>query len=234
MRTINITNANKRDAEVCMETQKRLPCIKRVLETGESPVTLKMLKQNLALSFESLRKQYADMVQMGNAIIEYDPEVDMEIIGKPLGTTRKLYIRQDGRIAYRVDLFQIVKDAHGNETERRDFEKALSNINGDSIVRWSGKKLPKSTAIRKFVFVHKTVLKHGSGLEFDFLYGMAKELHDSDSLMFIGSGRKGTDPLVITQGGESYRAFLEGRIDGDRYCLILHLTNIEMKAVSAS
>jgi len=34
---------------------------------------------------------------------------------------------------------------------------------------------------------------------------------------------------VFSQGGEPYRGFLEGRIDGDRYCLILHLTNLEVK-----
>jgi hypothetical protein len=63
---------------------------------------------------------------------------------------------------------------------------------------------------------------------------MAKDLHDSDSLMFMGGGKKGNEPLVLTQGGESYRGFLEGRIDGDKYCLILHLTNMEMKTKAVS
>ena len=232
MRSINITNANKRDAEVCMETRKKPPGVKKVLANGEAPLNIKILKQNIALSFENLSRQYADLTQMGRAIIESDPDVDMELIGKPLGATRKLYLRENGQIAYRVDLFQVEKDPQGNEKGRRDFEKALSNISGDSVVQWSGKKMPKSTAIRKFVFVRKQVLRHLSGLTYDFLFGMAKELHDSNSMMFVGGGKKGNEPLVITQGGESYRGFLEGRIDGDKYCLILHLTNMEMKAVS--
>jgi len=70
-----------------------------------------------------------------------------------------------------------------------------------------------------------------SGLTYDFLYGMAKELHDSNSLMFMGGGKKGNEPLIITQGGGSYRGFLEGWLDGERYCLLLHLTNMEMKSV---
>jgi hypothetical protein len=232
MRTINITNDKKRDAEVAMETRKKPPSIKRVLENGELPVTVKILKQNLALSYETLRRNYSDLISMGNAIIASDPEVDMELIGKKLGSTRKLYVRQNGQIAYRVNMFQIIKDPQGNEKERRDFTKALSNITGDSVVHWTGKKFPKAEAIRKFVFTHKMQIKHVSGLTYDFLYGMAKELHDSDSFMYMLGG-KGKDPLVITQGGESYRGFLEGRIDGNKYCLILHLTNIEMKAVSA-
>jgi len=60
---------------------------------------------------------------------------------------------------------------------------------------------------------------------------MAKSLHESNSLMFVGGGKKGIDPVVLTTGGVPYRGFLEGRIDGDKYCLILHLTNMELKGV---
>ena len=58
---------------------------------------------------------------------------------------------------------------------------------------------------------------------------MAKELHEKNSLMFLGGGKKGNDPLIITTGGLPYRGFLEGRIKDDIYCLILHLTNLELK-----
>ena len=234
MREINIMNDNKRDAVVGMETLKRRSGVKRVLENGEPTVNTKILKQNLALSFDTLSRQYPDLVEMGKAIIASDPEVDMEVVGKKIGSTHKLYIRQNGQIAYRVNLYKITKDPQGNEKERSDFEKALANITGDSVVRWSGKPIARSTAIRKFVFVHKHQLLHTNGLQYDFLYSMAKDLHDSDSLMFMGGGKKGNESLVITQGGEAYRAFLEGRIDGDKYMLLLHLTSMEMKAVSVS
>jgi hypothetical protein len=215
-----------------METRKKPAGIKRVMENGDSPVSVKILKQNLALAFDTLSLRYPDLLRMGKDIIESDPEVDMELIGKKLGATRKLYLRPNGQIAYRVDMLQIFKDPQGNEKERRDFTKALANISGDGVVQWSGRMIPKSAAIRKFVFVHKRQIKHISGLTYDFLYGMAKCLHDADSLMFMGGGKKGTEPLVLTQGGEPYRGFLEGRIEGDKYCLILHLTLMEMKAVS--
>jgi hypothetical protein len=35
--------------------------------------------------------------------------------------------------------------------------------------------------------------------------------------------------LVMNDGGKPYRAFLEGRIKGDKYCLVLHLTDQELK-----
>ena len=49
--------------------------------------------------------------------------------------------------------------------------------------------------------------------------------------MLIGAGEKGVGPLVFTKGGTSYRAFLEGRVDGDKYMLILRLTNLELKEI---
>jgi len=229
MRTINITNEKKRDAEVCMESLKKTSQIKRVLENGEDYINIKVLKNNLSLAFEALRQNYADMTELGNAMIEGDPDVDMELIGRKLSGTQKLYLNKDGKIAYHVNMVQIIKDSSGAEKERRNLTKAMSNVTGESIVQWTGKKFPKSEIIRKVVFQRKLQLKHVSGLTFDFLYDMAKTLHESKSLMFVGGGAKGNEPLILTQGGEPYRGFLEGRINGEKYCLILHLTNMEVK-----
>jgi len=229
MRTINLTNDKKRDAEVCMEAVRQPSTVRRVLASGENYISVKVLKQNLALAFDNLLQQYADIEQLGRAIIDDDPEIDMEVIGRRISGTRKLYLGQDGKVAYRVNMVQVIKDPMGQETDRRDLTKAVSNISGDSVVQWSGRKFPKHETIRKFVFQRKLQIKHVSGLTFDFLYAMAKDLAESDSLMFIGAGKKGNEPLILTQGGEPYRGFLEGRIDSERYCLILHLTNMEVK-----
>ena len=232
MRTINITNEKKRDAQVCMEAIQKPSGIKRVQENGEDYLNIKVLKHNISLAFDNLRRNYSDMTEMGNAIIEGDPEIDMETVGRRITGTQKLYLDKDGKIAYRVNMVQIIKDPFGGEKDRRDLTKAVSNVTGESIVQWTGRKFPKSETIRKFVFQRKLQLKHVSGLTFDFLYDMAKSLHEAKSLMFIGGGAKGNEPLILTQGGEPYRGFLEGRIDGERYCLILHLTNMEMKVIT--
>jgi len=231
MRTINLTNDKKRDAQVCLETVRQPSTLRRVLPDGHDYVSVKVLKQNLALSFETLIKEYADAQALGQAIIDADPEIDMELIGRRVTGTQRLYLDESGAIAYRVNLVQIQKDPAGNEIERRDLNKALSNVTGDAVVQWSGRTFPKHATLRKFVFSRKLQIKHVSGLTFDFLYGMAKQLHESDALMFVGGGKKGTDPLIFTQGGEPYRGFLEGRVQGETYCLILHLTNLEIKVV---
>ncbi|MDH3529671.1 MAG: hypothetical protein OEQ28_08900, partial [Acidobacteriota bacterium] len=61
------------------------------------------------------------------------------------------------------------------------------------------------------------------------LFEIAKELHDKDSLMLVGGGKKGNEPLIFQRGGKGFRGFLEGRIKDESYCLLLHLSNLELK-----
>ncbi|MDR2027051.1 MAG: hypothetical protein LBQ01_05750 [Prevotellaceae bacterium] len=232
MRGINISNEKKQDAEVAFESIAQKSKVKFVLGNGSEKQNIKILKSTIELTDETLVKKYGDLRALGEAIIESDPELDIEKIGKKIGATHKLYLDKDNKIAYRVNMLQIVRTPDGEEKDRKDLTKILANITGENMVQWSGKKMPKEMAVRKFVFVHKYQLKHISGLTYDFLYSMAKELHESKSLMFVGTGKKGNEPLIVTSGGTPYRAFLEGRIDGDKYCLILHLTNMEVKAIN--
>jgi hypothetical protein len=131
-----------------------------------------------------------------------------------------------------VNLFQVRKDPGGNEISREILEKTRSNINLEFPVQWTGKKFPKKDAVRKFVFSRTYQIKHISGLTYDFLYEIAKDLADSASLMLVGAGVKGTEPLILSTGGEPFRGFLEGRVEADKYCLLLHLTNMELKKVT--
>ena len=104
-------------------------------------------------------------------------------------------------------------------------------IVGDFPVAWTGKKMPIAQAYNRFIFGRKYQLSHTSGLTYDFLYAMAKELHDSQSLMLMAAGAKGNEPLIFQENGKPYRAFLEGRIDGDKYLLLMHLSNLELKSI---
>jgi hypothetical protein len=83
----------------------------------------------------------------------------------------------------------------------------------------------------KVVFVKKYQLHHVNGLTFEFLYDIAKQLEDEQSLMIVGAGKNGKDPLVFQDGGKKYRGFLEGRTQGKKYLLVLHLSNLELKDI---
>ncbi len=64
------------------------------------------------------------------------------------------------------------------------------------------------------------------------LYNMAQELQEKNALMLSVGVKKGNEPLLLSRGGQPYRGVLEVRVLPDRYLLILHLTDIELKQLT--
>ncbi|MDM8519324.1 hypothetical protein QUF64_04700 [Anaerolineales bacterium HSG6] len=229
MRTIKLANDKKRDAALSFDTTQRERTVKFVLPDGSLPTNVKILKATIEQDVSILLDKYGSLEKLADEIIHSDPEIDFEKTGMKLDTSRKLYLSQDNSILYGVDLYEIVTDPDGTEKGRTSHTKAQGNINREQPVQWSGKFFPKTKAMKMFVFSKKYQIRHVSGLTYDFLYDMAKQLHDKNALMLIGTGKKGMQPLIMQSGGVPYRGFLEGRVQDDKYCLILHLTNLELK-----
>ena len=91
-------------------------------------------------------------------------------------------------------------------------------------------RLKRQDAIRRFVFGRTMQLVHVDGLTYDYLHGLAKKLDDAGELVVLGAGASGKDPLVFQVNGVPWRGFLEGRVDGKRYQLLLRLSNLELKS----
>jgi hypothetical protein len=231
MRTINIANEKKRDARVSFEGHRSQSKISYVLDDGSPRKTVQVLKTTLTESLQTLQNQYDSMTDIANAIIASDPEVNPEVTGIMLDNTKKLFVSKDSKIVYGVDLFEVSKTPDGKEKDRKYHERQQANVNTEIPIRCTGKRIPKDKAIKMFVFSRKYQMKHVNGLTYDFLFDIAKSLHEDHALMLIGGGPKGIEPLVLYQGGTPYRAFLEGRVKGEKYCLIIHLTQLELKEV---
>jgi len=231
MRSLNMSNEKKRDAIVGLENDHQKSKVSFVLKDGTPKKNVKILKGALEVSEERLVSKYGDLHALGEEIIKSDPEIDVEKTGRLIQRTKKLYLNKDGNIAYRVNLLEIIRNPDGTEKDRRDIVKSDANVLGEIPLQWTGKRFPRDEAIKKFVFTKNYQIKHVSGLTYDFLYDMAKSLQETNSLMFVGGGKKGTDPIVLARGGVPYRGFLEGKVKDDKYCLILHLTNLELKGV---
>ncbi|MDR2947832.1 MAG: hypothetical protein ACK5KL_14725 [Dysgonomonas sp.] len=232
MRQLNITNDKKRDALVGLDNIPPKPNIKYVLADGQDSKSVKVLRGTMETSIDALKDKYEDLVQLGEDIIKSDPEIDIELFGKILPSTKRLYLDENDQIVYHIQVKEYVKNPDGTLKEERDAEKREPNVTTEIPLRWTGKLFSKKEAIKKFVFTRKYQLKHVNGLTYDFLYDMATKLAESNSFMFVGGGAKGIEPIILTTGGEPQRGFLEGRIDGDKYCLILHLTNLELKSIT--
>lgn len=231
-KAIHISNDKKRDAEVAVEQQVRRSKVRSVLPSGEEKNNMRLLKNTINYEFEVLLGNYdGNLSAFEDALLKNDPEVDAENTGYFLHNTHKLYIDQDNRIAYRINLYQVIYDPQGDEIERHDINRVPANINTEMPLRWTGKRVDKSEAVRSFVFFRKYQIRHINGVTFDFLYNMAKDLQESKTMVLIGGGEKGADPIFLTRGGSPYRGFLEGRVQEDRYILVLHLSDIELKSL---
>lgn len=229
IRGIHIANAKRRDAEVAFESLAERGHLRTVLTNGAEKQNVRVLKSTVAIDEEALARQFGSWDEVAAAIVEGDPELDTEIIGRKLERTHRLWVDKNNTIAYRVNLFRTLFNPDGSERERRDVNKLPANVNEEYPLKWTGKLFPRAEVARRFAFTRSYQIRHINGATFDFLYAMAQELDAQDSLVLIGGGERGADPVLLSRGGQPYRAFLEGRVNGDRYMLLLHLSDIELK-----
>ena len=233
MANINLTDPRKRDAVVKAESISPRSRVRYIGPKGGASYTRKVLKATVDHDYDSLSAQAKDNPEkLAQMLIDSDPEVDKEMFGRFLWNVSRVYINQNEEVTYRIQQNEIIYTPDGKFKERRQRVRAEANVDSDIPLSWTGKKIAKAEAIRRYVFSSKLQIVHINGLTYDFLYGMAKELHEMDSLMLLGGGKKGKDPLVFRRGSTAYRGFLEGRIKDDSYILLLHLSNAELKSPS--
>ncbi len=236
MREIHLTNDKKRNAQVGFEPVSVEQHVVFQAPDGHPAKNVRLIKATMLQSTEALLAQHGgDANALGKALIEGDPEIDMEHAGRQLGGADRVYLSPEGSVVHCARAEEIVYGPDGAERERRPPLITEANIAVEqSALPWTGKLFPRREVLRKFVLGRKVQLVHVNGLTYDFLFDIAKTLHGKDSMLLMGGGPRGNLPLVFQRGGGSYRGFLEGRVDGDKYCLMLHLSNLELKAVKAA
>jgi hypothetical protein len=231
MPDISLFNSVGRDAVVKLQSVATPLRVRWLDPAGRQVSTARVIKSTIESDLASLGEKLGDLRSIGAAIRDGDPELDLETAGRMLEETSRVYIDRSRKIVHRVQELEIIRNPDGSERSRRPKAIPDKNVGGDvTPLKWSGILVPKHEAIRKFVFVQKMQLAHINGLTYDFLFGMAKELEAKNSLLLLGAGAKSNQPLVLRRGGSAYRGFLEGRTRGETYRLILHLSNLELKA----
>lgn len=230
MGMINISNSKGRDAMVNTESVTIPLRVRWIDENGRQAENKKILRATLDKDIRTLEDSAGSLEKVAELLIDGDPEIDFETYGSFLRNTSRAYVNPDGEIVYKIVQWEIIRTPDRKEKDRRPKKREEPNIASEIPLKWSGKMMKKEKVYNRFVFSGKMQITHHNGLTYDFLYDMAKTLEEKDSLMMIGAGPKSNRPLLFRRGGMSYRGFLEGRTDGDRYALILHLSNMELKA----
>ncbi len=232
-RIISIADEKKRDAHVEIESPKTKARMKYINDLKQNVKSQRFVKSTEKNTFRTLAAQYDEGEKLAQALIEGDPEIDFEKTGRLVGNADRVYIREDGSILYCARTLQVKLNPAGEEIDRGDFVDVSATVNEETPLPWTGKLFETGDVIRKFALVRKLRIRHVNGLTFDFLYEMAKKLQDEKKMMLVGSGKRGSAPLIFQTNGSPYRGFLEGRVEGETFLLVLHLSNLELKRVDA-
>ena len=232
LRRLHVSNAGKRDAVIVASSITPPP--PPVLGKDGTPATF---RRYIAAGDGRLDADLAGVYgpDYAQALIDGDPEIDTETVGKFIDATQSVLLTDAGEPLFTAPrIVEISYDAAGQETDRRDPVDVQATVNDEIPVRWTGRKMPRGEVVRKFAFRRTMQLRHVDGVTFDFLYAMATELAADDVMVLLGAGESGKDPLIMQMNGSPYRGFLEGRVHEDSYILLLHLSNMELKKPAAA
>jgi hypothetical protein len=230
MGSMNLSNSGGRDAVVGAQAVQKHLKVRWLDDQGRQAQSARIIKGDLTRDISALDAKCGGRENVARSLVDGDPEIDLEMYGSFLRESSRVFVDIDGKVVHKVQQFEVVRNPDGTERERRPRKVAVPNVADEVPIRWTGKLIKKAEAFNKFVFASKRQIMHVNGLTYDFLFNMAKELEKSESLMLVGAGPKGNLPLILTRGGQPFRGFLEGRTQGEKYCLVLHLSNMELKA----
>jgi len=225
---LHLVNDANRDAHVQFETLKATKPPRLGLPGGASVQFRRYLGATEDTMHEALVARYG--ADYGEALVAGDPEVDLEQVGRRISETQQVYLSSKGEVLHAPpEIVEILLAPDGTEKERRAPQDVEANVNDELPVRWRKQRRPLADVARNFVFQRTLQVRHVDGLTFDFLYAMAKDLHDNGEAVVLGGGPKGRDPLRFSSNGTPWHGFLSGRLDGDRFQLLLHLSNMELR-----
>src|SRR5262245_66642243 len=110
MPEISLSNSKSRDAHVMAESV-RIPVRVRWLD-GEQrqAVNARLLNGTIDRDYDALLAQFGTMEKVGQALIDGDPEIDIESCGTILRDTSRVYVNTERQIAHRVTEIEIVRN----------------------------------------------------------------------------------------------------------------------------
>lgn len=231
-RTLSITDERKRDAQIEAHGPGRSDPLRWVSRDAGTALKLeRLVKTTEKTSLDALTRSLGPDA-IAKALVEGDPEIDLEQVGRRLGQATRVWLGGTGQILYAARVLSVVTTPDGTEKSRSDFVDVEATVGEDQPpLPWSGRLMPAAQVVRKFALVRKQQLRHVNGLTFDFLFDIAKTLEKSQQMLVVGAGARGQQPLVFQTNGSPFRGFLEGRTEGEKYMLVLHLSNLEIKRV---
>lgn len=225
---IKLTNFQKRTAELFLLSLNCAKTARRVIVTESGPVEPE--SQAIIGRVPGGWVNGKSPQQITESLIKSDPEIDVQLMGKPVRIRSLAYLDEQRKPAAHFRLVEEKLTAEGAVKDTKPYKPTEPNIELPVQISPKGNQT-SDEFVQKFV-THKVYqLIHLDSLSFDFLFKLSEEIQPL-SFVRVSGGIKGNEPLILRREGLPAFAFLRGRVDGDKYCCTLHLTHTELKAPS--
>ena len=227
-RRIRLADHRGRDATVVL-----VPVVERVRralqENDGRPVRhVRRVRSTRDTNLDALMARWPDPDELSRALIDGDPEIDLNLTGRTTGPCDRVYLDGDGGVIYAPSMMEMRFAPDGLEIERRPVVTRPANLVTAAPPVWSGVLMPREEVVRRYALTRAYQVAHTNALEFDFLHGLAAHLDERNAMAQIGSGRRGKGLLISERNGPTYRGFLDGRVQGDAMRLVLYLAAFEL------
>ncbi len=160
-----------------------------------------------------------------------DPEFDIESAGLRV-RTNNIVVDSAMKPVYTYKAYDVLVKPDGKQIERPHMSHE-PNVNATLPVRVTDKMADPAELMTRYIFRKSYFITHHDGTSYKFLYELATSLASKKQfarLMAYDPEAKKAAPLILSSIGTPFpAAFLEGRVDGDKYCLIMHLADREFK-----
>ena len=184
MRTIHFADANGRDSHVAFVTVKP-PAPPLRVANGKLVAMRRFILAGDGNTHEALAARHGN--DYGAALVEGDPEIDLELAGRPIPATSVVYLDGDGEVLRMAPaIVEAIYGPDGVEKERRPPQDKPANIDEAIPLRFTKNRMKRGDAVRKFAFSRTIQLWHTDGLTYDFLHGLAKSLDEADEMVLLG------------------------------------------------
>ena len=164
MGQIHLANARGRNAVVTTESVVTPVRVRWVDEEGRQVTPVQILRGTIDRDIDVLQAGAGSLGAVAELLVEGDPEVDIETYGSFIESTSRVYVDPDKKVVHRAQEMDVVRLPDGTIKERRPRQVTLGNMNIETPLRWSGKLLPRSEVVHKFVLAAKTQIIHVNGL----------------------------------------------------------------------
>lgn len=232
----SLTNSKKRTAQLFLLSLNKPKAFRTVVPVGEEKNEPE--NQNI-LARKPGWAQGMTPSQIAEALIKGDPEISPNkpgepiTVGRPIKVHSSVYLDATGKPVHQFKKLEDKFTPDGKLKETKPYKPTVPNIEIPLQIAPKGsQKIEELPA--KFV-VHKIYqVIHTDSLSFDFLYALCKDELQNRGFVRLTAGLKGNEPIVLRSEGLPVFGYLQGRVEGEKYCCTLHLTHQELKTPAAT